>query len=49
MVPASSRITKAFVLGLWMRGDAAQTSVTVYTSAINASGYCQANQIDPVG
>lgn len=48
-VPESSKVMNAFVLGLWLRGDAAQTNVVVYTSGIDGSGYCQINQIDPVG
>ena len=38
----------AFVIGLWMRGDASQTPVAVYTSGITGV-YCQVTQIDPVG
>jgi hypothetical protein len=36
----------AFVIGLWMRGDAAQTVVTVYTDGL-VGGYCRITQIDP--
>lgn len=46
-VPEASKVMQAFVLGVWMRGDAAQTSVTVYTDARTGGGYCQINQIDP--
>ena len=38
----------AFVIGLWMRGDAAQVHVTVYTDGL-VGGYCRINQIDPAG
>lgn len=38
----------AFVLGLWMRGDAAQVNVMVYTAGI-AGAYCEITQIDPAG
>jgi hypothetical protein len=31
-----------------MRGDAAQTMVTVYTGGL-VNGYCRVDQIDPVG
>ena len=36
----------AFVLGLWMRGDASSVSVTIYTDGL-VNGYCRINQIDP--
>jgi hypothetical protein len=38
----------AFVLALWMRGDAAQVHLMVYTSGAEG-GYCQIVQIDPPG
>lgn len=44
-VPANSKAMQAFVLGLWFRGDAAQTVVTVYTAGID-NGNCVINQID---
>jgi hypothetical protein len=49
VIPAEYKSMKAFVLGLWMRGDAGQVPMTVYTSGRDGSGYCQINQIDPVG
>ena len=48
MIPASSKSMSAFILGLWLRGDLAQTSMSVYTSGRDGSGYCQIAQIDPV-
>lgn len=47
-IPAQNKPMLAFVTGLWMRGDASQISVTVYTDGIGASGFCEINQIDPV-
>lgn len=49
LVPASAKPLQAFVTGLWLRGDAAQVTVTVYTNAGVVSGYCQIDQIDPEG
>lgn len=46
-VPEANKVMQSFVLGLWLRGDAAQTTVVVYTSGVPAGGYCQINQIDP--
>lgn len=46
MIKSSSAPLVAFVLGLWMRGDAAQKQLTVYTTGIDSSGYCQISQID---
>jgi hypothetical protein len=45
-VPSESKYMSAFVIGLWMRGDAAQTVVTVYTDGL-VGGYCRIAQIDP--
>jgi hypothetical protein len=47
-IPPENKAMSAFVLGLWMRGDAAQTVVTVYTDGL-VGGYCRITQIDPVG
>lgn len=49
LVPASAKPIQTFVIGLWLRGDAAQVTVTVYTNAGVVSGYCQIDQIDPEG
>ena len=46
IIPPANTPMTAFVLGLWMRGDAASTQLTVYTSGL-VNGYCQINQIDP--
>ena len=45
-IPAESKPMSAFVTGLWMRGDAAQIVVTVYTDGL-VDGYCRISQIDP--
>ena len=47
-VPASYKAMQTLVLGLWMRGDASQVYVTIYTDGL-VNGYCQINQIDPAG
>jgi hypothetical protein len=49
LVPAANKPMLAFVTGLWMRGDAAQKAVVVYTSPTDASGFCQVDQIDTEG
>jgi hypothetical protein len=49
LIPISAKPIQAFVLGLWLRGDAAQVTVVVYTTAGVVSGYCQIDQIDPEG
>lgn len=46
MISSSSTPMVAFVTGLWMRGDASQVTVTVYTGGIDSTGYCQIGQID---
>jgi hypothetical protein len=48
LVPPEYKPLSAFVLGLWLRGDAAQVQVTVYTEAL-AGWYCRISQIDPAG
>jgi hypothetical protein len=45
-IPVASKAMAAFVIGLWMRGDAASTLVTVYTDGL-VDGYCRITQIDP--
>jgi hypothetical protein len=49
MVPVDDKLMQGFVLGLWMRGDASQIVLRVFTSTYGGSGYCQINQIDPPG
>ena len=46
MISSSSTPMVAFVTGLWMRGDAAQKQITIYTTGIDSSGNCVINQID---
>jgi hypothetical protein len=46
MITASSGPIVAFVTGLWMRGDASQIQLVVYTSGIDSTGFCQVSQID---
>ena len=48
LIPNSAKPMQAFVIGLWMRGDAAQTYAVVYTTAVSVGGYCIINQLDPV-
>lgn len=47
-VPVANKNMSSFVIGLWMRGDAATTTVTVYTDGL-VDGYCRITQIDPAG
>lgn len=47
-IPPENKAMNAFVLGLWMRGDAAQVNVSVYTDGL-VGGYCRITQIDPEG
>lgn len=47
-IPAENQAMNAFVIGLWMRGDASQVIVTVYTDGL-VGGYCRISQIDPAG
>jgi hypothetical protein len=47
-IPPENHAMNAFVIGLWMRGDASQVTVTVYTDGL-VGGYCRISQIDPVG
>jgi hypothetical protein len=46
MIPASYTPMISFVSGLWFRGDAASKQLSVYTSGIDGTGYCQITQID---
>jgi hypothetical protein len=46
MIPAANTPMISFVLGLWMRGDAAAKSLSIYTSGVDGGGYCQVSQID---
>ena len=48
IIPATYKPMTAFVIGLWMRGDAASVGVTVYTDGLNSAGWCTINQLDPV-
>jgi hypothetical protein len=43
-IPPENKAMTAFVIGLWMRGDAAQTEVSVYTDGL-VGGYCRITQI----
>lgn len=45
-VSQSSTVMAAFVTGLWMRGDAPQKQLVIYTNALDSSGNCWVNQID---
>lgn len=47
-IPAANKAMTAFVTGLWLRGDAASTPVTVYADGL-VDGYCRVSQIDPQG
>ena len=49
MIGSSNTGMIAFVTGLWMRGDASQVSVVVYTAGVDSTAYCQVNQIDTLG
>lgn len=48
-VPETNKVMQSLVLGMWMRGDAAQTNITVYTDGRVGGGFCVINQIDPEG
>jgi len=48
VIPVAAKATSAFVIGLRLSDGLSQTTVYVYTSGRDASGYCQINQIDPV-
>lgn len=46
MVSATNKPMLAFVTGLWMRGDAADKPLVIYTSPTDGTGFCQVYQID---
>jgi hypothetical protein len=46
-VPAGSSVIAAYVLGLWLSGNAPSVSVTVYTSGLSSNGFCQVTQVQP--
>jgi len=48
-VPPENKPISSFILALWARGDAASVVVTVYTDAVDGTGYCSVNQLDPAG
>lgn len=44
----TSKTISAFVMGLWLRGDIAQTTMSVYTVAAPSPGdFCVVTQINP--
>ena len=45
-IPVANKAMQAFVTGLWMRGDAAQKSLAIYTTGIGSTGFCEISQID---
>lgn len=49
IITDSRKPMQSFVMGLWMRGDAAQVTMRVFTSGVTGTGYCEINQIDPAG
>lgn len=46
-IPAGSSVITAYVMGLWLSGNASNVSVTVYTSGLSTDGFCQVTQIQP--
>ncbi len=48
-IPPENKAMSAYVIGLSLSGNAPQTLVSVYTSAVVNGGYCQVTQIDPAG
>lgn len=46
-VPSTSTVLTAYVLGLWLSGNAPSVSVTVYTSGLSTDNFCQITQIQP--
>lgn len=46
-IPPENKPMTAFVMGLWLRGDADQVGLTVYTDGL-VGGYCRISQIDPI-
>jgi hypothetical protein len=49
MVAAANKPMAAWVTGLWMRGTASQVAISVYTSGIDSTGFCQIYQLDTNG
>jgi hypothetical protein len=46
-IPAERKTMQAFVLTLQARGALLTQTVTIYTDAPGANGFCTVNQIDP--
>jgi hypothetical protein len=46
-IQGSYKPLQGLILGLWLRGDLAQTPLTVYTSPVDSSGFCQVTQLAP--
>jgi hypothetical protein len=46
VIPQEYKAMVAFVISLWMSGNAGTTPVTVYTDGL-VNGYCRINQVDP--
>lgn len=46
VIPQEYKAMAAFVISLWMSGNAGSTPVTVYTDGL-VNGYCRINQVDP--
>lgn len=46
-IPATSSVLTAYVLGLWLSGNAPSVTVTVYTTGLSMDSFCQVTQIQP--
>lgn len=46
-IPASSSAMTAYVIGLWLSGNAGSVQVTVYTVGLASNGFCQVVQVQP--
>lgn len=46
-IPAANKPMTAFVIGLWLKGDASAVQVTVYTDPPSSSAFCTVHQLDP--
>lgn len=46
-IPATSSVLTAYVLGLWLSGNAPSVTVTVYTTGLSTDNFCQVTQIQP--
>jgi hypothetical protein len=46
-IPAASSVLTAYVLGLWLSGNAPSVTVTVYTTGLSTDNFCQVTQIQP--